>query len=269
MAKKVGVRFRRSGPVYYFDPGECAVQAGQKVVADTARGLALGRVVGAAAEASPEESLKPIVRLAGPEDFRRDEDNQRRGREAMAVCRGLLERFHLVMKLLDAEYDLDGSRLTIFFSAEGRVDFRPLVRELGAQLAGQKVELRQVGARDETKLIGGLGRCGRPLCCSNHLCVFQSVSMRMAKDQDLPLNPAKISGGCGRLLCCLAYEVDQYRQLRASLIPTGTYVATPHGEGKVVGGNPLKQTVMVELESKAVIEVAQAETTTLDQPVKR
>ena len=169
-----------------------------------------------------------------------------------------MQRFHLPMKLLSAEYNLDGSYVTIFFKSEKRVDFRALLRELSGTLK-TRVELRQVGTRDAAKLVGGVGRCGRPLCCACHLSKFETISMKMAREQNLPLNPANISGVCGRLLCCLSYENEQYRVMKQKLPSVGDNVTTRLGAGKVIGGNPLKETVTVQLESEAVLELPLSE----------
>lgn len=257
MAKIVGVRFKRAGRVYYFDAGDIELKADDYVVVKMARGMELGRVV-----ITPEqvlasevtEELKPIVRKAEPEDIKRAQELEAGEAEAMSECAKLVAKLGLPMKLLGAAYSLDGSRLTFFFSAEERVDFRELVRELGRRFK-TKIELRQLGPRDEAKLVGGFGRCGRPLCCMNFLAELSPVSIKMAKEQDLPLNPMKISGVCGRLLCCLAYESEQYHAMKEKLPKEGQRVKTPMGVAKVVGGNPLKETVLVELESQARVEL--------------
>ena len=256
MADIVGVRFKRAGKVYYFDPAGIDLEVKDSVVVKTIRGLELGQVIIApqqvlASELS--EPLKPIVRKATPEDIERAKEFEAKEREALEECGKLIAKLGLHMKLLSAEFNLDGSRLTVYFSATERVDFRELVRELTSHLK-TRVELRQVGPRDEAKLVGGFGRCGRPLCCMNFLSEFAPVSIRMAKEQELPLNPMKISGVCGRLLCCLVYENEQYRAMREKLPKEGQRVSTPMGEATVVGVNPLLETVSVELESQATVE---------------
>ncbi len=263
MAEIVGVRFKRAGRVYYFDPAGIELEANEYVVVKTSRGLELGKVVIAPKQVLASEisgELKPVVRKAEPEDIERAEALAAREEEALIECGRLIEKLNLPMKLLSTECNLDGSRLTFFFSAEGRVDFRELVRELTNRFK-VKVELRQVGPRDETKLIGGFGRCGRPLCCMSFLSEFAPVSIRMAKDQNLPLNPMKISGICGRLLCCLVYENQQYCDIKEKMPKMGQRVDTSTGPAKVVGTNPLKETVLVEMEGGAVVELAFGEVT--------
>ena len=263
MVEIVGVRFKRAGRVYYFDPAGVDLEAYDYVVVKTTRGLELGQVVIAPKQVLVSEiegTLKPVVRKAEPEDIERAKEFDAREEEALVECGRLIEKLNLPMKLLSAEYNLDGGRLTFFFSAEGRIDFRELVRELTSRFK-VKVELRQVGPRDETKLIGGFGRCGRPLCCMNFLSEFAPVSIRMAKDQSLPLNPMKISGICGRLLCCLVYENEQYRDMKEKLPKIGQRVSTPMGPAGVVGTNPLKETVLVEVESGAVVELSLSDVT--------
>ena len=234
MAEIVGVRFKRAGRVYYFDPAGIELEANEYVVVKTSRGLELGKVVIAPKQVLASEisgELKPVVRKAEPEDIERAEALAAREEEALIECGRLIEKLNLPMKLLSTECNLDGSRLTFFFSAEGRVDFRELVRELTNRFK-VKVELRQVGPRDETKLIGGFGRCGRPLCCMSFLSEFAPVSIRMAKDQNLPLNPMKISGICGRLLCCLVYENQQYCDIKEKMPKMGQRVDTSTGPAK-------------------------------------
>jgi cell fate regulator YaaT (PSP1 superfamily) len=270
MAEIVGVRFKRAGRVYYFDPAGIDLQVNDYVVVKTTRGLELGRVLIAPKQVLASEvtkELKPIVRKAEPEDIKRAQELEAKEAEALAECGKLIAKLGLPMKLLGAGYNLDGSRLTFFFSAEERVDFRELVRELNSHFK-IKVELRQLGPRDEAKLIGGFGRCGRPLCCMNFLAEFSPVSIKMAKEQDLPLNPMKISGICGRLLCCLAYESEQYHSMKEKMPKEGQRVTTPLGVAKVVGGNPLKETVLVELESQAAVELPLSEIKIEEQPPK-
>jgi len=256
MTQIVGVRFKRAGKIYYFDPAGIELEVGDWVVVETGRGPELGRVVISPKQVLSSEltePLKPVLRQAREEDLRQREEFRAKEKEALEQCREMIARLNLPMKLLGAEYNLDGTRITFFFSAEGRVDFRELLKELTSSFKS-RIELRQVGPRDEAKLYGGIGRCGRPLCCAAHLSEFTPVSVRMAKEQDLPLNPLKISGICGRLLCCLSYECEQYRALKEKLPPIGQLVTTPMGMATVVGGNPLKQTVVVQLESQATVE---------------
>jgi cell fate regulator YaaT (PSP1 superfamily) len=263
MADVVGVRFKRTGKIYYFDPSGIELEVGDWVVVETARGLELGEVVIAPANVPAGEVSKPlksVVRQASVEDKERADRLKQKEGEALAECAQLVEQLKLPMKLISAEYNLDGSRLTVFFSAEGRVDFRELVRELSHRLK-VRVEMRQVGPRDEAKLLGGFGRCGLPLCCASFLSEFTPVSIKMAKEQDLPLNPMKISGLCGRLLCCLGYEFEQYRSMKERMPKEGQRVSTAKGMANVVGGNPLEGTVLVELESGARVELSLDEVT--------
>jgi len=261
VAEIVGVRFKRAGRVYYFDPAGIELEVNDWVVVKTTRGLELGCVVISPKQVLDSEvpgPLKPVVRKADPEDIKRAQEFESESIEALAKCGEMIAKLGLPMKLLAAEYDLSGKRLTFFFSAEERVDFRELVKELTSHFK-VRVELRQVGPRDETKLIGGFGRCGRPLCCMSFLDEFNPVSIKMAKEQDLPLNPMKISGVCGRLMCCLGYESELYHAVRERLPKAGQQVATSMGGAKVVGCNPLKETVLVELESGATVELPLSE----------
>jgi cell fate regulator YaaT (PSP1 superfamily) len=222
----VGIRFRPVGKVYYFDPAGVELKDGDQVVVETARGQELGRVIGIPGEIPEEEvpeGLKPVLRLAADADIEQAREMKKKEAEAISECEQLVRQLKLPMKLLRAEYSLDGNLVTIFFGAEGRVDFRELVRELSRKLKG-RVELRQVGPRDETRLLGGFGRCGRPRCCATFLADFSPVSIKMAKEQDLPLNPMKISGLCGRLLCCLGYEFEQYREMKKAMPREGEKV---------------------------------------------
>ncbi len=257
MAEIVGIRFKRAGKVYYFDPAGIDLEVKDYVVVNTTRGLELSQVVIAPRQvlaSEVTEPLKPIVRKAEPEDIARAQEFDSKEEEALIECGKLIAELQLPMKLLSAEYNLDGSRLTFFFSAAERIDFRELVRELTSRFK-IRVELRQVGPRDEAKMVGGFGRCGRPLCCMSFLSEFAPVSIRMAKEQDLPLNPMKISGVCGRLLCCLAYENEMYHNMKEKMPKEGQRVSTPMGVASVVGSNPLKETVLVELTNQARVEL--------------
>jgi len=261
MAQIVGIRFKRATQVYYFDPSSVEVKVGDSVVVETARGLAIGTVVIAPREAASEEvaePLKPVLRRAGLEDIERARDKKAKEEQALAKCVELVDKYRLPMTPLSAEYNLDGTHLTLYFKSEKRVDFRALLRELSSTLK-TRVELRQVGARDAAKLVGGVGRCGCTLCCASHLCKFEPISMRMAREQDLPLNPANISGVCGRLLCCLAYESAQYRALKQKMPGPGKHVTTRSGRARVISVNPLKETVKVQLESDAMLELPVSE----------
>jgi len=257
MADIVGIRFKRAGKVYYFDAGDIALEPGDYAVVKTSRGMELGHVViapGQVLAGETEENLSPVVRKAEPEDIAKAEELDDKAEEALIECGKMIGELQLPMKLLSAEYNLDSSRLTFLFSAEERVDFRDLVRQLTGKFK-VRVELRQVGSRDEAKLLGSFGRCGRPLCCTSFLTEFIPVSIKMAKEQDLPLNPMKISGACGRLMCCLAYEGEQYRLMKEKMPKVGQRVSTRMGEATVVGNNPLKETVMVEMDSEATVEL--------------
>ena len=260
MAEIVGVRFRKSGRIYHFDPAGMALKLGDNVVVETSSGLGLGRaVVFTSTEIAGDLGgpLKPVVRLATDEDIDRAARLCGKEREALEDTGRLVEKLGLPMKLISAEYNLDASHLTVFFSAEGRIDFRELVRELSHTLK-VRVELRQVGPRDETKLLGGFGRCGREHCCASFLDEFSPVSIKMAKVQDLPLNPAKISGVCGRLLCCLGYECEQYRAIKEKMPREGQRVMTEAGPAVVVGHNTLKENVLVEYETGVGLKLQQA-----------
>lgn len=261
MPEIVGVRFKRAGRVYFFDPAGLELEVNDWVVVETSRGMEVGRVVVApkqVVEAQVSEPLKAIIRKAEEEDLRQVGGWQAKEEEALRTCQEKVAQRNLPMRVLSAEYNYDGSRLTFYFSAEGRVDFREFLRELASTFR-IRIELKQVGVRDKAKMLGGMGRCGRELCCSTFLCDFSTVTMKMAKIQDLPLNPMKISGLCGRLLCCLAYESEQYTQTKERLPKVGEMVTTAFGPGKVAVANVLKETVMVELETGALVEAAAAQ----------
>jgi cell fate regulator YaaT (PSP1 superfamily) len=257
MPEIAGVRFHQAGKVYYFDASGIPLEVNDDVVVETSRGHELGKVA-----ISPKqviyseitEPLKSVIRKAQAEDIEKAQQQQKRAMNAIAKCRELVEKLNLPMKPISAQYNLDRSHLTIFFSAEKRVDFRELARELSRNLK-TRVELRQVGARDEAKLIGGLGKCGFPLCCTTFLSEFEPVSIKMAKEQDIALNPMKTSGVCGRLLCCLDYEYEQYRAMKEKMPPLHQEVPTALGNAKVVSCNPLKETVTVELETGVTVEL--------------
>lgn len=256
-----GVRFKRAGRAYYFDAGDLELEVNDYVVVETERGLDLGRVVIAPKQVIASEiaePLKPVLRKATPEDFQQQEEAKKKEEEVFSRCKELVAKFNLPMKLLGIESNIAGTRFTIFFSAESRVDFRDLIRELTSAVR-TRVELWQVGARDEAKLAGGYGRCGRHLCCATFITEFTPLTIKMAKEQGLSLNPMKISGICGRLLCCLGYEIEFYRQMKGKMPPLGQRIVTPQGEAKVIGVNPLKETVTVQLDSEATIELSLAE----------
>ena len=265
----VGVRFKRVSKCYYFDPVGLDLKFDDQVVVETARGIELGQVVippKDVPDSEVTEPLKPVVRKAEPEDLERAKQFEAREKDVLAEGAGLVEKLNLPMKLISADYNMDGSRVTVYFTAAERVDFRELVREMASRLR-TRVELRQVGPRDEAKLVGGYGRCGRQLCCSGFLSELTPVSMKMAKDQGLPLNPMKISGCCGRLMCCLSYECQQYREMRKDMPKEGQRVKTATGTGKVVGVNPLANTVLVLLdETKAAVGFPAAEVSPENRP---
>ncbi len=255
--KIVGVRFRQAGKVYYFNSDDISLEVNNLVVVETSHGLELGRVVFIPEQvmfSKVSQPTKSVLRKAQTEDIEQLQQSREKEREAVKKCRELVSQLNILMKVLSAQSNFDGTYITIFFSAEERVDFRELVRRLRRSLKG-RVELKQVGARDEAKLVGGIGRCGRPLCCLTFLDDFTPVSIRMAKEQGLSLTPMKISGICGRLLCCLGYESEQYRMMKEKLPQVGQWVVTSSGKAKVVSVNPLKETVLVELESEGMIEL--------------
>lgn len=253
----VGIRFKDSGKTYYFDPnGVAPLGQGDHVIVETVRGPELAKVAYPPRDVEPEEivsELKPVLRRAEDADFDRLRQLNARHTEVLARCAEKVQEHALPMRLVKAEYSFDGSRLTFYFTAEKRVDFRALVRDL-ARTFRTRIELRQIGPRDEAKLLGGIGPCGRLLCCATFLPDYARVSIKMAKDQDLPLNPAKISGVCGRLLCCLSYEHEQYVSVKGRLPRKGSWVQTPDGPGEVVSVNVLRETVIVALASTGVQE---------------
>jgi cell fate regulator YaaT (PSP1 superfamily) len=263
MENVVGVRFQEAGKIYYFEAGgfENDLVVGGYAVVETSRGVELGRVViapGQVLSAELTEPLKSIIRPATADDIDRADDLKEKARGATEIARQRARALDLPMKIVSSQYTLDGSRLTVFFTAEGRVDFRELVRDLGHHVRAQ-VQLRQVGPRDQAKLIGGYGRCGRRLCCTSWLTAFPSISIKMAKEQSLPLNPSKISGQCGRLLCCLSYENDIYKRLKAELPKPDSWLSTPSGNARVLAVNAIKQVVTLQLENMQVHEFTVAQ----------
>ena len=249
MPNVVNVRFRNRGKSYYFDPGELAVNTGDSLVVETSKGLELGECVEGCHQV-PEEGvvqpLKSVVRIATAEDLRIAESNRRKEKSAFGLCEERIKAHGLDMKLVDVEYSFEGNKILFFFTSDGRVDFRELVKDL-ASLFHTRIELRQIGVRDGAKLLGGLGICGRPFCCSTFLEEFQPVSIKMAKTQNLSLNPSKISGTCGRLMCCLKYEQEAYEHLIKTLPKADAPVDTPKGKGTVTEVNLLRRTVKVRL----------------------
>lgn len=250
MAMIIGVRFKSAGKMYYFSPGDLSLDKGSRVMVETARGVECGEVVLAnreVADSTIVKPLKPILRRATPEDEQRARENAEKEQRAMQVCQEKIAAHKLDMKLVDVEYTFDNSKILFYFTADGRVDFRNLVKDL-ASVFRTRIELRQIGVRDEAKMLGGLGICGRPFCCSQFLGDFQPVSIKMAKEQGLSLNPTKISGSCGRLMCCLKYEQDAYESLLKITPKTGAVVTTKEGKGVVVDANLLTGVVKVRLD---------------------
>ena len=247
MKKVISVRFKENGKSYYFDPGDAAIHTGEYVIVETARGVECGEVVQGVrelADAAVPKELKPITRMADSVDIRRMRQNREDEKRAFHTCQECIARHGLEMKLAEAEYTLDRSKLVFYFTADNRVDFRELVKDLASQFH-TRIELRQIGVRDESKMLGGLGLCGQPFCCSRFLKNFQPVSIKMAKEQGLSLNPAKISGSCGRLMCCLAYEQKSYEYLNSITPQVGSIVRTPDGEGTVIEVNVVAGTLKV------------------------
>lgn len=248
MVKIVGVRFRNAGKVYYFDPKDYKIKPGDHVIVETARGIEYATVSGKVQEVADHkvvQPLKPVIRVANAEDDARAKRNREKEREAMAICKEKIRKHNLDMKLIDAEYTFDNNKVLFYFTADGRIDFRELVKDLAAVFR-TRIELRQIGVRDETKILGGVGICGRPLCCSTFLSEFAPVSIKMAKEQNLSLNPTKISGVCGRLMCCLKNEEETYEYLHSKLPGIGDTVTTITGlQGEVASVNVLRQKVKV------------------------
>ncbi|MDR1703903.1 MAG: stage 0 sporulation family protein [Clostridiales bacterium] len=252
MTEVIGVRFRKAGTIYYFDPQGQSIERGSNVIVETARGVEYGKVEIGNREV-PEESvtqpLKPIIRVATPEDDEAEAKNRDKEKDALVTCEEKIQKHGLEMKLIDCELTFDLNKIIFYFTADGRVDFRELVKELAAVFR-MRIELRQIGPRDETKITNGMAICGRPLCCASFLTEFQPVSVKMAKDQNLSLNPTKISGICGRLMCCLKYEEDTYEYLNKDLPNTGDIVKTPDGTGEVMSVMILRQQVKVAVRRK-------------------
>ncbi len=250
MTNIVGIRFKNTGKLYYFDSAGFTLEKGSHAVVETSRGLECGEVAMANRDVADEEIVAPlrrVVRPATPDDIKRAAENAEREEHALSVCAERIAAHGLEMKLISAEYAFDGSKILFYFSAEGRVDFRSLVKDL-AGIFHTRIELRQVGVRDEAKMLGGLGICGRPLCCSQFLSDFHPVSIKMAKEQGLSLNPTKISGTCGRLMCCLKYEQEAYTSLLKITPRQGALVSTEDGRGVVVDVNLLTGTLKVRLD---------------------
>ncbi len=252
MTKVIGVKFKDNGKTYYFNPKDLSISENDCVIVETVRGLEFGHVTLTNKEVDElafQNPLKDIIRVATKEDFKKNEENKRKSKSALEICIKKAKEHNLDMKFIDAEYTFDNSKVIFYFSAEGRIDFRDLVKDLAA-IFKTRIELRQIGVRDESKMLGGLGHCGREFCCHKFLCDFQPVSIKMAKDQGLSLNPTKISGACGRLMCCLAYEQCGYEEKIKRVPKVGSLVKTPKGEGTVISSNILKEEVKVKLVDK-------------------
>ena len=251
MTKVIGVRFRTAGKVYFFDPLQLEIKRGDHVIVETARGIEFGTVVAGVHEVEDDkviQPLKPVMRIAGERDIEQEAANKEKEKEAFKICKEKILKHGLEMKLIDAEYTFDNNKVLFYFTADGRIDFRELVKDL-ASVFKTRIELRQIGVRDETKIMGGIGICGRELCCHSYLSEFVPVSIKMAKEQNLSLNPTKISGVCGRLMCCLKNEEETYEYLNSRLPNVGDYVTTDDGlKGEVSSVSVLRQMVKVLVE---------------------
>ena len=249
MIKVVGVRFKKAGKIYYFDPADMNIQKDTYVVVETARGIEFGECVIGIKEINENDivaPLKSVLRIATEEDIAKHFKNKDKEKDAFNICLKKIQEHGLTMKLIDVEYTFDNNKVIFYFTADGRVDFRELVKDL-ATIFKTRIELRQIGVRDEAKMLGGLGPCGRPMCCSSFLGDFASVSIKMAKEQNLSLNPTKISGICGRLMCCLNYEQSTYEDIRKRMPKVGSIVKTSEGTGEVFSNNIVKESVKVKL----------------------
>lgn len=248
MVKVIGVRFRTAGKIYFFDPGRLNIKKGDHVIVETARGIEYGTVVGGVKEVEDDkvvQPLKPVLRIATQKDSEQEAANKGKEKDAFKICLEKIKKHNLEMKLIDAEYTFDNNKVLFYFTADGRIDFRELVKDL-ASVFKTRIELRQIGVRDETKIVGGIGICGRALCCHTYLSEFIPVSIKMAKEQNLSLNPTKISGVCGRLMCCLKNEEETYEYLNSKLPVIGDFVTTDDGlKGEVHSVNVLRQLVKV------------------------
>lgn len=248
MTKVIGVRFRQAGKIYFFAPGKLHIKKGDKVIVETARGVEYGSVAVGIKEVPDEEIMQPlksVIRIATEEDKKNEEKNREKEKEAYDICLEKIRKHNLEMKLINAEYTFDNNKVLFYFTADGRIDFRELVKDLAAVFR-TRIELRQIGVRDETKTRGGIGVCGRPLCCHTYLSEFAPVSIKMAKEQNLSLNPTKISGVCGRLMCCLTNEEETYEELNSHLPAIGDHVTTREGlKGEVQSVSVLRQLVKV------------------------
>lgn len=249
MITVVGVRFKKAGKIYYFDPDELDINKDDYVVVETARGIEFGHVTVGPKQVTEEEivpPLKKVLRVAEEEDFTIHQNNKDKAHDAFGICQQKIDEHGLDMKLVDVEYTFDNNKVIFYFTADGRVDFRELVKDLAA-IFKTRIELRQIGVRDEAKMIGGLGPCGKPVCCTTFLGEFEPVSIKMAKEQSLSLNPTKISGLCGRLMCCLKYEQEVYEKLLEKMPSVGTIVITPEGKGTIIDTYTLLEMVKVKV----------------------
>ncbi|KAJ49947.1 cell fate regulator YaaT (PSP1 superfamily) [Clostridium tetanomorphum] len=252
MIKVVGVRFKKAGKIYYFAPGDLKINKGESVIVETARGVEFGECVIGEKEIREDEivaPLKNVIRRATEEDIQKHLENKSKEEAAVNICLSKIQQHNLNMKLIDVEYTFDNNKVIFYFTADGRVDFRELVKDLAA-IFRTRIELRQIGVRDEAKMIGGLGPCGRAMCCSTYLGDFAPVSIKMAKEQNLSLNPTKISGICGRLMCCLNFEQETYEEIRKKLPKTGSMIRTEYGDGEVISNSVVKESVKAKIKAK-------------------
>ena len=252
MITVVGIRFKKAGKIYYFNPGSLDIKKGDNAIVETIRGIEFGEcVIGPKSiqEENIVSPLKDVIRKATEEDLKKYEENKGKEKEAFDICLQKISEHNLVMKLIDVEYTFDNNKVIFYFTADGRVDFRELVKDL-ASVFRTRIELRQIGVRDEAKMVGGLGPCGRPMCCSSFLGDFAPVSIKMAKEQNLSLNPTKISGICGRLMCCLNFEQETYEEIRRRLPRVASIVDTPYGRGEVVSNSAVKELIKVKIKKE-------------------
>ncbi|MGM8213859.1 PSP1 domain-containing protein [Virgibacillus sp. W0430] len=257
MIEVIGVRFKKAGKIYYFDPADHNISLNNYVIVETVRGIEFGKVVITNKQVDEEDvvlPLKKVIRIATEQDKQDVVENKEKANYALEICKDKIVKHDLDMNLVDVEYTFDRNKVIFYFTADGRIDFRNLVKDLAAMFK-TRIELRQIGVRDEAKMLGGIGPCGRMLCCSTFLGDFEPVSIKMAKDQNLSLNPAKISGLCGRLMCCLKYENDDYETAKRELPDLGESIQTSYGRGKVVGLNILEKIIQIEVtENDRIIE---------------
>lgn len=252
MVKVVGIRFKKAGKIYYFSPSDYEIEKDEYIIVETARGIEFGKCVIGIKEVTENEIISPlksVIRKASKEDIKKHMENKEKEKEAFHQCMEKIIEHRLKMKLIDVEYTFDNNKIIFYFTAQGRVDFRELVKDL-ATIFRTRIELRQIGVRDEAKMVGGIGPCGRVLCCKDFLGDFAPVSIKMAKEQNLSLNPAKISGVCGRLMCCLNYEQSTYERIREKLPRVGSIVETPVGKGEVVANSVVKERVTIKVKEK-------------------